>query len=244
MSRFFVPRGSVKGNTITVSGDEAHHIVDVMRLKASDNVVTFDGLGREYTGVITKADKRSLVIEVKSVRESESASCARVTVIQAIPKREKIEYFIEKATELGVSVVSPVLTARTIPDWSDEKKASHVERWRKLAREASKQCGRLDVPEISKITEFRDLMGDLTAKEGVKLIAALDDRAISLKTALAGFKGAPVIIAIGPEGDFTPEEVNMAVDHGFHIVSLGQRVLKSDTAGLFVLSVIGNEYGG
>ena len=244
MSRFFVPRGSVKGTAITVSGDEAHHIVDVMRLKVSDSVVTFDGLGREYTGVITRADKHSLVIEVKSVRESESASRARVTVIQAIPKREKIEYFIEKATELGVSVVSPVLTARTIPDWSDEKKASHVERWRKLAREASKQCGRLDVPEISKITGFRDLMAGITAKKEVKLIAALDYRAIPLKTALLDLNGAPVIIAIGPEGDFTPEEIEMAVAQGFRIVSLGPRVLKSDTAGLFVLSVISNECEG
>jgi len=243
MSRFFVPRGSVKGNTITVSGDEAHHIVDVMRLKASDGVVTFDGLGREYTGVITKADKRSLIIEVKSVRETKSGSGTRVTVIQAIPKREKIEYFIEKATELGVSVIIPVTTGRTIPDWSEEKKASHVERWRKLAREASKQCGRLDVPEISKISEFRNILAGV-GKDGLKLIAALDDRAIPIKTALMGSSGAPVIIAIGPEGDFTPEEVNAAVDHGFRIVSLGPRVLKSDTAGLFVLSVIGNEYAG
>jgi len=243
VSRFFVPRGSVKGNTISVSGDEAHHIVDVMRLKVSDGVVTFDGLGREYTGVITKADKRSLVIEVKSVRESESLSGPRVTVIQAIPKREKIEYFIEKATELGVSVIMPVTSERTIPDWSDEKKASHLERWRKLAREASKQCGRLDVPEISKIAEFRGLLADIK-NDGIKLIAALDDRAVPIKTALQGSGTAGVIIAIGPEGDFTPGEVNAAVDHGFRIVSLGPRVLKSDTAGLFVLSVIGNEYAG
>jgi 16S rRNA (uracil1498-N3)-methyltransferase len=241
MSRFFVPRASVKGNTISVSGDEAHHIIDVMRLKVSDSVVTFDGTGKEYAGVIAKADKRSLVIEVKIVRESQQKSGPSVTVIQAIPKREKIEYFIEKATELGVSSVAPVLTARTIPDWSDEKKASHVERWRKLAREASKQCGRLDIPEISKITGFRDLLANMP-KEGLKLIAALDDRAIPLKTALLNFNSGPVMIAIGPEGDFTPEEVKAAVDSGFRIVSLGPRVLKSDTAGLFVLSVIGNEY--
>lgn len=243
MSRFFVPRASVKGNTISVSGDEAHHIVDVMRLKVSDSVVTFDGTGKEYVGVITKADKRSLTIEVKIVRESRQRSGPDVTVIQAIPKRDRIEYFIEKATELGVNGIIPVTTARTIPDWSDEKKASHVERWRKLAREASKQCGRLDVPGISKIAEFQDLLAGMT-KEGLRLIAALDDKAIPLKTALLNFNGGPIIIAIGPEGDFTPEEVKIAVDSGFLTVNLGPRVLKSDTAGLFVLSVIGNEYAG
>ena len=243
MSRFFVPRASVKGNTISVSGEEAHHILDVMRLKLSDSVTTFDGTGKEYTGVITKADKRSLVIEVKKVREYKQEPGSHITVIQAIPKRERIEYFIEKATELGVSGIIPVTTARTIPDWSDEKKVSHVERWRKLAREASKQCGRLDIPEISKITEFKDLLVKMP-KEGLKLIAALDERAVPIKALLRDFKGGSAIIAIGPEGDFTPDEVKMAVDSGFLIVSLGPRVLKSDTAGLFVLSVIGNCYAG
>ena len=241
MSRFFVPKDSVNGSIISVTGEEAHHIADVMRLKVKDKVVTFDGTGKEYIGVIKEAGKKSIVIEVTDTREAPKTQAPRITLIQAIPKREKIEYLIEKATELGVSAIVPVFTERTIPDWDEEKKASRVARWRKIAREASKQCGRLDIPGIPEISQFSDIIND-EKFSGLKLIAALEDDAEPIRRALKDFKGDQILIAIGPEGDFTPDEVKGAVGRGFKPVSLGFRVLKSDTAGLFALSAIDYEY--
>jgi RNA methyltransferase, RsmE family len=241
MSRFFVPKGSVKGNSIYITGLEAHHILDVMRLKVSDEVVVFDGTGKEYTGVVKTADNRSLEVLIKSTRETSAGSGPAITLIQAITKKDKMDYIAEKATELGVSRIIPVTTERTIPEWDDEKKASIVERWRKIAREAAKQCGRADIPDISRIISINEAVSDVKDHD-LKMIAVLSDKAIKLKDALKDGSGKNITIAIGPEGDFTPKEAEDALKEGFRIVSLGPRVLKSDTAGLAVLSMINYEY--
>ncbi len=262
MSRFYVPGDSVKGNEISVTGKEAHHILNVMRLKVSDSVVVFDGTGNEYTGVVKEAGHRSLSIEIVRTRKAPRVETHRITLIQAIPKKEKMDYIVEKATELGVSAIIPVTTARTIPDWNEEKRSSIVERWKKISQAAAKQCGRVDVPVVSPIMLFRDCLPAgqagfgpsglaMTKREepamtdsdrGLKLMAALSDKAISLKEVLKSSRPQEVVVAVGPEGDFTPEEIDAAVKAGFKIVTLGPRVLKSDTAGLAVLSMINYEY--
>ena len=256
MSRFFVSREFIKADSIYITGLEAHHILDVMRLKVSDEVVVFDGSGREYTGIVKAANRKSLEVRIKSTRESSAERGILLTLIQAIPKKDKMDYIAEKATELGVSRIIPVTTERTIPEWNDAKKANIVERWRKLAREAAKQCGRSDIPEISPIMSIDEAVRGFEEFD-LKLIAVLSDKAIKLKDALkgtiqsaeersrrlnVGYVPVTIVIAIGPEGDFTPEETEDAKSAGFKIVSLGSRVLKSDTAGLAVLSMINYEY--
>jgi len=216
-----------------------------MRLNVSDEVVIFDGTGREYTGIVKAADRKSLEIEIKSTRESQSGKSPILTLIQAITKKDKMDYIAEKATELGVSRIIPVTTMRTIPDWDDAKKAGVVERWRKIAQEAAKQCGRADIPEVSSIVSLEEAIQNCSRaplKVHYCLMAALSDKAIRLKDALKGNSSKNVTIAIGPEGDFTPGEAEDALRAGFKIVSLGQRVLKSDTAGLAALSMINYEY--
>lgn len=241
MSRFYIPHESVRGKTIVVSGEEAHHIIDVMRLKPGDGVVTFDATGREYIGIIKEVVKRSLVIDITEERES-SAKCGMpVTLIQAIPKKDKMDYIVEKATELGVRTIAPVFTERTIPKWDKRKMASQAERWRKIAREASKQCGRSDIPEIEEVAYFSDIIGKFKGC-GRAFMAALSERAVPFKEALKGPRPDTVTVAIGPEGDFTSGEIEEAVSAGFRLVSLGPRVLKSDTAGLAVLAVLNHEY--
>jgi len=264
MSRFFVPKESVKGNIIHVAGEEAHHILDVMRLKVLDEVTIFDGTGKEYTGIVRAADRKTLEVQIKSTRESSTGKAILLTLIQAITKKDKMDYIAEKATELGVSRIIPVTTERTIPEWNDEKKTSVVERWRKIAQEAAKQCGRLDIPEIRSIISFTELIchcegakrpkqsqkSDCFALSGlamtawdydIKLIAALSDRAIKIKDVLTGCNGVKIAIAIGPEGDYTPHEIEEAVKADFKVVNLGPLTLKSDTAGLAALSIINYE---
>jgi 16S rRNA (uracil1498-N3)-methyltransferase len=241
MPRFFVPKEFVKADSIYITGKEAHHILDVMRLKVSDEVVVFDGTGREYVGVVKAADRRSLEVHIKSRREPSSGDGLVLTLIQAIPKKDKMDYIVEKATELGVSGIIPVTTERTIPEWNDAKRVSIVERWRKISMEAAKQCGRSDIPDINSIVSIDEAV-DRLKEYDLKLIAVLSDKAIKLKDALKDHSGKKAAIAIGPEGDFTAEETENALTAGFKIVSLGPRVLKSDTAGLAALSIIGYEY--
>src|SRR3989338_678684 len=241
VSRFYVPKESIKGNSIYISGKEAHHIVDVMRLKIPDEVVVFDGTGKEYIGVVKEVGRKSLSLEITETRKSQQEEIYSTTLIQAIPKKEKMDRIAEKATELGVSCIIPVTTARTIPDWNEAKKSKVVERWRKISLEAAKQCGRADAPKIRPIASLEETIKNVAGHD-LKLIAALSEKAIKLKDALKNRSAGRIAIAIGPEGDFTAEEVGLAAQSGFKIVNLGQRVLKSDTAGLAVLAMINYEY--
>ena len=241
MSRFFVPKEAVKGNRIYITGDEAHHIIDVMRLNVPDKVVTFDGTGKEYAGFIRKTGRKSVEVEIVETRMPSQKAGARITLIQAIPKKEKMDYIVEKATELGAHSIIPVTTKRTIPDWDDTKKSANAERWRKIATEAAKQCGRRDIPLVDEVSEFISAVKG-TGDHDLCLIAALSDKAVKLKDALAGFKGGSLAIAVGPEGDFTPEEIKTALEARFKLVSLGSRVLKSDTAGLVMLAILNYEF--
>ena len=240
MSRFYVPKDAVREGAIFVSGDEAHHILDVMRLKVSDEVVAFDGSGKEYIGFVKEAGRKSLTIQISRTREAAGIASKRLTLIQAIPKKEKMDYIVEKATELGVGSIVPMITERTIVRWDDDKKDSAVKRWQRIAREAAKQCGRLDIPVIEPVRSFAEIAKDIERYDRV-LLAALSDGAIGLRQALKDFNGKDIAVAIGPEGDFTPDEIKSMRQANVTLVNLGRLVLKSDTAGLAVLAILSYE---
>lgn len=237
MSRFFIPPEAVRGKSMIISGKEAHHIIDVMRLKTSDTVVTFDGTGKEYTGVIKEISRNSLTVEIIETRTQAGRDSPQITLIQALPKKEKMDYIVEKSTELGVHSIIPVLTERAIPDWDETKRRSQAERWKKIAREAAKQCGRLDIPAVSAISSFADSVKNFSSFD-LRLIAILSEEAVPVKDAIKGFKSGNIVIAIGPEGDFTADEAKGAGESGFKAIDLGPRVLKSDTAGLALLAIL------
>jgi len=240
MSRFFVPKEFVKSKTIEISGKEAHHILDVMRLKKLDKIVAFDGTGKEYVGFIKEIKKSALSVEIVETRNPAEAEKSKITLIQALPKKDKMDFIVEKATELGVYSIIPVVTERTIPRWDQAKRSAHEDRWRKISREAAKQCGRADIPSIGNIVEFSQSIKSASDFD-LGLIAVLSDDTIAISDALQGFKGGRLAIAIGPEGDFTPQEAAQAKDSGFKSVSLGTRVLKSDTASLASLAILNYE---
>jgi 16S rRNA (uracil1498-N3)-methyltransferase len=243
MSRFFIPHDAIRGNNILITGKEAHHILAVMRLKELDKVIVFDGTGREYVGFIKDIKGKSLTVEIIETRTPHGKETSRMTLIQAIPKREKMDYIVEKAAELGVHSIIPVVTKRTIVKWSDEKKTAAAARWQRMVREASKQCGRTDIPQIGAVRAFADVFKDSTDYD-LALMAALSDEAVRLRDALRGFNGGKIAIAVGPEGDFTPDEIKRAENAKFTVVNLGRRVLKSDTAGLAALAILDYEFSG
>ncbi|MDP2922020.1 MAG: RsmE family RNA methyltransferase [Candidatus Omnitrophota bacterium] len=218
---------------------EIHHIRDVMRLEKGAVVNIFDGKGREFTGVIESISKISVVIEIESEKPLKSDTVFSSTLYQAIPKKDKMELIIEKAVELGVENIVPIVTERTVPDIKD-KANKLIERWSKIAMASSKQCGRVNLPAVSGIADFNKALEE-AKKSSLVIFAALDKEARPLKSILKGAPHKDISIFIGPEGDFSPQEVKMAKENGFKICSLGQLVLKSDTAGIYVLACLNYE---
>ena len=241
MSRFFVPKEAIDGKTIRLDGPEAHHVLDVMRLRTGDGVTTFDGSGREYEGIIKEARPKSLMIEITSTREVPAEGKVLVTLAQAIPKKDKMDYIVEKATELGVHKIAPIETARTIVRLKGDRAKERAERWRRIAREAAKQCGRTTVPEIEDIRDYGSFLGAVKGY-GLILMACLVTGTEDMGEVLKGQRAGNMLLFIGPEGDFTPDETTAARSKGARMVSLGPRVLKSDTAGLAALTMINYEY--
>ncbi len=243
MSRFFVPPKNIGDKVIIVEGEEAKHVLDVMRLSEGDDVVVFDGAGNEYLGRISGVSNvpRKAVIDILKKRTSKVSVVPMVTLAQAIPKKGKMDYIVEKATELGVSGIIPLVTERTIVRPDDDGRSRKESRWEKIAIEASKQCGRADVPKVEEFSKFRDLVKSL-GRYDLVLFACLSDETIPLKEALHGLSPKSILVVIGPEGCFTKEEIKAVKRSNLKLVSLGERVLKSNTAGLFILSVINYEY--
>ena len=242
MSRFFTSKENVKGDMIHIDSQEARHILKVMRMKEGDKVIVFDGSGCEYTGFIKNTKPKSLVVQVVSRATPKANEFPRITLAQAIPKKERMDYIVEKATELGAHSIIPVVSERTVVVPTETSARNKVSRWKNIALAAAKQCGRTDMLEVGNAQKFQDLVYEIDGYDMV-LMAHLSDNTISLKEAISDFKAGKIIIFIGPEGDFTPEEIMMAKNSKIcRFISLGKRTLKSDTAGLYVLSVLNHEF--
>jgi 16S rRNA (uracil1498-N3)-methyltransferase len=239
MSRFYAPPGSVSGGNIILRGREAHHAKDVIRLKAGDEIAVFDGTGKEYSGVIDKILKEEVVIKINKTSQKKPDD-RRLALVQAIPKLNKMDTIVEKATELGVERIIPVITARTVVRADDSRAGLKAGRWRKIAVTASKQCGRVTVPEINEIMSFEDSLSFVRGHE-LAVIPCLCEGTEGIRTVLKDSGAKSAIAFIGPEGDFTEDEVRSARAKGVVPVSLGREVLRSDTAAISVLSVLNYE---
>jgi len=242
MSRFYVPKENVRGDNIIIDGAEAKHITTVMRLAMGDTVVIFDGTGKEYIGVIKNITSKGVNVAITETRAAGGEDLVRVTLAQAIPKKEKMDYIVEKSTELGVHEILPIVTERTVVRVDEDDRKKKHERWQRLAQEAAKQCGRRDIPQIRPIM----LLGDsikMVNDFDLSLVAYLSDDTVPLRDAIKNTSPARVAVYVGPEGDFSPKEIDLFKSNTkARYVSLGKRVLKSDTAGLFLLSCINYEF--
>jgi len=240
MSRFYVPPENVKNNLIYITGDEAHHIKNVMRLKESDSVVVFDGTGREYTGFIKETQPKKVIVEIIKTKVPITSKHAEITLAQAIPKKSKMDFIVEKATELGASAIMPILSERTVVRLDGDKSKSRCLRWQKVATQAAKQCGRHDIPKVARLEKFYFAL-DRMPNYDIGLLACLSEETERIKNAISRFEGGKIILFIGPEGDFTPDEITMAKNAKCRLITLGRLVLKSDTAAISALSVLNYE---
>lgn len=243
MPRVLIPPGAVSGNAITVTDPrELHHLLDVLRVKVGDRLECFDGQGRGYAGSIARCTARGLVVEIAERLEG-IPRLLKVTLVQALIKPERFEWVIQKATELDVDTIIPLITERTIARPPPRHAEQKLTRWQRIAQAAAEQCGRTTLPQIETPRRFRDVIASL--KTGVHaLLPTLAVAAVSLKDELKTSNGATsVMVLIGPEGDFTREEALLAQGTGVRLVSLGRLTLRSETAAVAVLSILRHVLG-
>lgn len=242
MARFYVPQPRIENGMLKIEGDEVKHIRKALRLKAGDEIVVFDGLGREVEGTIVEERLSSVVIRVQNIISSKKDSPLEVTLAQSLLKGEKMDYLIQKATELGVKEIIPFFSSRSVPLLEKSTRLMRHHRWRKIAVEASKQCGRGSVPKIECLRDYSEML-QIASAEDLSLIL-WEREGIKLKEVLERSKEKrKIFFIIGPEGGFNQFEVDEAKRVGFTPVTLGRRILRAETASLCFLSILQYERG-
>ena len=187
MSKFFVPPECIKNNVALIGGAEAHHILNVMRLKRGDKICAFDGRGKLYQGRILDTENKTVKLKIESVAKDLSPSNLEITLVQALPKKNKMDYIIEKCTELGVHSIIPTQTSRTVVKLNKDKAALRLMRWQKIAREAAKQCGRTTIPRVKDLTSWPDALSALNNFD-LKLLFHLGKKTKKLKDVLSWYR--------------------------------------------------------
>jgi 16S rRNA (uracil1498-N3)-methyltransferase len=243
--RFFISPDQVTGGDIIVAGDDVRHIATVLRMKAGDELLLSDGQGTEYSVTITSVDRTAIATRVLFTAQR-SLSFPRITLCQGIPKSDKMDLIMQKATELGVASIVPLVTERTIVKLKDEEK--RIGRWQKICREAAMQSSRRDIPSISPVLRYAGLLDDLSRGASplpadALLLLPWEKGTEPIKQVLRGRpRPEHIVVIIGPEGGLSDTEAGMAKERGFHPVSLGQNILRTETAALAVLSMLEYEF--
>jgi 16S rRNA (uracil1498-N3)-methyltransferase len=216
------------------------HIAAALRMKPGETLVLCDGKGTEYAATISQIGRAELVAEIVNEAKREMPY-PRVTLGQGLPKSDKMDWIVQKATELGVSNILPLATERTIVKIKDEEK--RINRWQKIAREAAMQSNRMDIPDIGQIVSFKEFLRSLTPDPRTLLLLPWEEGTEPIKNVLRqNAEVKNILILIGPEGGFSVAEADMAKSKGFHLVSLGPNILRTETAAIAVLSMIGYEF--
>lgn len=243
MYRIFVTPQAIRSDTITVTNPhERHHLVTVLRVTAGTRVECLDGEGGRYRGTILRCTRTEIVIHIDE-RQHDEGSGLQVTLAHALIKPERFEWAIQKATELGVACVAPLMTARTVSRLTPEQAEHKLARWRRILKEAAKQCGRPTVPALESPVSLSQFLQS-SDRSGLLLMPTLAVEASPLSDVLMKHRMLrAVTVLIGPEGDFTPEEVLEAQRCGAEAVSLGSVTLRAETAALAILSILHYTHG-
>lgn len=245
MHRFFLPPAIFITESPVLSGEEAHHCLHVLRLDVGDKVVIFDGQGHEATAQIEATTKSEATLTVMHRSRSTPVRC-RVTLAQAVPKGKNMDLIVQKAVELGVAEIFPLLSERTIVQLGAGEAADKQKKWQQVAIEACKQCGQNFLPVVHKPVSPKAFF-EQSAPAGLRLVASLQAGALPIKSVLEearavdGTLPTEVTVLVGPEGDFTPAELGLARSHGCRPVTLGPIILRTETAAIYCMSVLGHE---
>lgn len=243
MSRLCVDPQQLNEEIITVNHEEHRYLTRVLRLGIGDAVVLFDGQGHEADARIVRIGPRALELKLQTRRQVATDDRPEITLIQALTKGDKLDLVVQKATELGVNRIIPVTSSRSVPRLEAMRAVGRRARWEKIAREAARQSGRADVPEVEPVTEFSEALR-AAPKEALHLIMWEGVRQKGLR-ALLSEAGRPtqIVVVTGPEGGFSAAEIEIAQKLNFKPVGLGPRILRTETAALVTLSILGFALG-
>jgi len=237
MRRFFVEPGLLQGESVVLTGELCRHIATVLRLKEGDTIRLADGTGREAVASITAVEKEGVRVAIRQMANAAAGDTLRITIYQGLPKGEKLELILQKCTELGASEIVPFMAARSITRLEGDKLEKRVARWQKIAQEAARQSERGTVPLVG----FAPGMAQLLQRDEheLRLLLWEEEEEQSLREVLAAAqRPKSIAVIIGPEGGLTPDEAAMARAAGYRPVTLGKRILRTETAGLAVISIL------
>jgi 16S rRNA (uracil1498-N3)-methyltransferase len=242
MPRFYLPQPRIEKGRLRIEGAEVKHIRRVLRLKAGDEIVVFDGASNEYEGTIVEEGSSSVLVMIRSILPSRKESPLEVILAQSLLKGEKMDFLIQKATELGIKGIMPFLSSRSVPLLEKSASLKRHRRWERIASEASKQCGRGVVPRVEPLQHYSDLL-QRPLPDFLRLLLS-EGKGERLKDVLESSKAkGKVFFIVGPEGGMSPPEVELAIKSGCVPVNLGQRILRSETASLCLLSILQYAWG-
>lgn len=244
MYHFYVDKCNIDDGRIRINGQDVNHIKNVLRMREGEKIIVCDGEGTEYTAAISSMYSDEITADIISCEKSGAESNTRIYLFQGLPKKDKMELIIQKAIELGVYEIIPVMTKRVIVKLEDKKREEKkLERWRTIAESAAKQSGRGIIPHVSEVVSFKD---------AVKRAGELDVSVIPYEKAdggadgmsrtreiIRGMRGGKSVgVFIGPEGGFEEDEIELAGEAGISAISLGKRILRTETAGIMITAVI------
>jgi 16S rRNA (uracil1498-N3)-methyltransferase len=238
MRNFFLGNNAVEGDTATVTGELYRHMARVLRLKEGSEVKLTDDSGREFCGVIEEVGAKALTVRVTAVEsEPEQEQGLRVTLYQGLPKGEKLDLILQKCTELGISELVTFDADRSIVKLRGDRSAGRLERCEKIVQEAARQSGRRSPPKVSIGGSLDVVLRE--AGHTVKLLLWEGEQTTRLRETLDAYQSPETVaIVVGPEGGLSTEEVEQAIACGFTPISLGRRILRTETAGFAMLSIL------
>lgn len=244
MRKFFVDKKQIKNNIIEIINEDVNHIKNVLRLEIDTLIQISDG-EKNYISKISKIEKEKIICEIVEEIENKNEASVKIDIFQGIPKSDKMEYIIQKCTELGVNEYFPVSMKRSIVKLSGKDEEKKILRWQKIAEGAAKQSGRDIIPKINNIKNIDNICKIIKDYDIFIVAYELEDKE-SLKRSLENLnkeKINKIAILIGPEGGIEEEEVELLKKNGAKVVSLGKRILRTETVALAVSSIIMYEFG-
>lgn len=242
MRSFFLGDNEIAGDRATVAGELYRHMARVLRLKEGDEVELVDAAGVRHRGVVGEVGAKTLEVRIEATAPAIGEDGLSVTLYQGLPKGEKVDLILQKCTELGVTMVVLFDAERSVVKLDGEKGAARLSRYRKIVQEAARQSGRDSVPRVELGGSLEKALGE--SEQDVKLLLWEGEQKTTLREAFGdGPTPESVAVVVGPEGGLSPAEVACAVRRGFLPVTLGKRILRTETAGFAMLSILQFHWG-
>ncbi len=240
MHHFFVSPNQIEGNKIMITGNDVRHIVSVLRMTSGTEISVSDGITpKEYRCIIEEIADTEITCRLIFIKEENLELSSKVYLFQGLPKADKMEFIIQKAVELGVYAIIPVASERSVVKLSDKREQAKIARWRGIAAAAAKQSKRGIIPEVREVMSYQEAL-DCAGAMDIKIIPyeMAEGMADTRKIISTLTAGQQIAVFIGPEGGFTEKEIMMAQKAQLIPVTMGKRILRTETAGLIMLGWI------